>query len=186
MPGRQRCTRLGRAGNAAVEFALVLPLLLLCLLGVFELGIAFVINGTLESAVIEASRFGTTGQENEEGKSRTDVIREIIADRTFGLIDMDEVVITTNVYRSFGAMRQPEPYTDTNKNGKWDPGEPFTDINGNGGWDPDQGKSGAGGAGDIVLYSVEYETNIFSALLKPLVGKILHRASVAVRNEPYA
>lgn len=186
MVRRRQRKGLGRGGNAAVEFALVLPLLLLCLLGVFELGISFVINGTLESAVIEASRFGTTGQEDAGGKSRVDVIRDIIAERSFGLIDMDEVVITTNVYRSFGAMRQPEPYTDANGNGKWDPGEAFTDINGSGGWDPDQGRAGAGGAGDIVLYSVEYETTTFSALIKPLVGRILHRASVAVRNEPYA
>jgi len=28
-----------------------------------------------------------------------------------------------------------EPFTDTNRNGKWDIGEPFTDVNGNGKWD---------------------------------------------------
>ena len=26
----------------------------------------------------------------------------------------------------------PEPYTDTNRNGKWDSGEPFVDLNGDG------------------------------------------------------
>ncbi|MFO0982122.1 MAG: S41 family peptidase [Planctomycetota bacterium] len=32
--------------------------------------------------------------------------------------------------------RLPEPFVDTNKDGRWDPGEPFTDRNKNGKWDP--------------------------------------------------
>lgn len=47
----------------------------------------------------------------------------------------------------FGTAGVAEAYTDSNSNGRWDPGEPFTDTNANGVWDSaglgDSGKEGS-------------------------------------------
>lgn len=176
--------RADRAGEAAVEFALVGPLLILLLLASFELAIILFVGGTLESAVLVASRYGVTGR-TVEGVSREGRIRQIIAERTLGMIDLEALTIDTLVYPSFGDIGKPEPFTDANGNGKHDAGESFTDINGNGKWDSDMGSAGLGGPGDIVLYKIEYETGAITRLLQPILGRIKHHAAVAVRNEPY-
>ncbi len=171
-------------GAAAVQFALLAPALLLLVIGSFEVAITLFLGGTVESAVLAASRYGITGF-TEDGTSREDRIRQIIADRTLGLVDMDEVVIRTLVYSSFDQIGQPEPFTDQNGNGAHDAGETFNDVNGNGQWDDDMGAAGLGGPGDIVLYEIEYETGAVTQLLRPVFGRIVHRAAVAVRNEPF-
>ena len=171
-------------GTAAVQFALVAPMLLLLIIGSFEIAMLLLVSGMVESSVLAASRYGVTGY-TEEGVSRVDRIRELIGERTFGLVDLDTAVIQTLVYPSFADIGQPEPFTDANHNGVHDSGESFSDINGNGHWDPDMGKAGMGGPGDIVLYDVEYATTAITHLLQPIFGPIVHRAAVAVRNEPY-
>jgi Flp pilus assembly pilin Flp len=173
-----------RDGAGAVEFALLAPALLLFLVGSFEIAMMFFVGSTLEAAVFSASRYGVTGS-TDGGVSREARIREIIEERTFGFIDMDDAVIRTLVYPSFGDIGKPEPFTDSNRNGRRDTGEPYTDVNHNGGWDQDMGAAGVGGPGDIVLYEVEYQTTGITTLMRPILGTVTHRATVAVRNEPF-
>ncbi len=45
--------------------------------------------------------------------------------------------------------------------------------------------AGLGGPGDIVLYDIEYETGAITNLFEPIFGRVVHRAAVAVRNEPF-
>ena len=86
----------------------------------------------------------------------------------------------------FGNIGQPEPFHDIDLNGQYDVGEPFTDVNGNGQWDSDMGAAGLGGPGDVVVYRVEYPWAIMTPLLQAATGEtITHKASIAVRNEPY-
>lgn len=173
-----------RGGNAAVQFALLAPALLLLVIGSFEVAISLFVAGTVESAVLAASRYGVTGF-TEDGVSREQRIRDIILDRTLGFVDMNHTLIRTLVYERFDQIGQPEPFTDDNANGSHDPGEAFNDVNGNGEWDDDIGAAGLGGPGDIVLYEIEYETGAITQLLRPVFGRIVHRAAVAVRNEPF-
>jgi hypothetical protein len=142
------------------------------------------VGSAIESAALASSRFGTTGAAGSQA-TRIDSIKQMIADRTYGFVDMSKVQVTVEVYPSFAAIGKPEPYTDTNHNGVHDPGEPYTDVNGNGQWDTDQGSAGAGGSGDIVLYKITYQTKGTTALMQPILGTITHTATVAVRNEPY-
>jgi Flp pilus assembly pilin Flp len=173
-----------RDGAAAVQFALITPALLLLLVGSFEVAMLLFVSGTMESAVLAASRYGITGF-TEDGVSREERIREIIESRTLGFVDMKRTSIDTLVYASFDQIGQPEPFTDANKNGIHDPGEAFNDVNGNGQWDNDMGKAGLGGPGDVVLYDIEFETGAVTHLFEPIFGRIVHHASVAVRNEPF-
>ena len=47
------------------------------------------------------------------------------------------------------------------------------------------GAAGLGGPGDIVLYDIEYETGAITRFFEPIFGRVVHRAAVAVRNEPF-
>ena len=172
-----------RSGNTMVEFALIGPVFLVMVLGIFEICLILFTSGSLQSAVASASRYGTTGQAGEG--DRLTAITEILRERTFGFIDIDEADIATLVYPSFIEIGSPEPFTDQDSNGAYDPGEPFDDINGNGAWDADMGAAGLGGPGDIVLYTVDYRSRLMNAFVAPLLGDIHYQASIAVRNEPY-
>lgn len=172
-------------GAAALEFSLVATPLMVLLIGSIELAIAAFIGSTLESAVLEASRFGVTGA-TIPGVSRIERVREVIRDRTIGLVDMDRVEIKTLIYPSFADIGRPEPFTDSNRNGVYNAGEPFTDVNGNGQWDADMGKAGLGGPGDVVIYRITYDWGIITPLMNRVIGPVLRQtASVAVRNEPF-
>lgn len=172
------------AGSPAVEFALILPLLLLFILGSIEMAINLFIGSSIESAVMEASRYGVTG--TEEGVSREDRVREIVGARTYGLLDMDEVSIETLVYESFADVGQPEPFTDQDDNGVYAPGEPFVDVNGNGEWDEDMGAAGLGGPSDVVVYRLTYAWGVLMPLMRGILGEsVTHVSSIAVRNEPF-
>ena len=182
-PGAARTFGSDRAGSTMVEFALIGPVFLVMVLGIFEVCLILFTSGSLQSAVASASRYGITGQSSEAG--RLTAITEILRDRTFGFIDIDEADITTRVYPSFTEIGNPEPFTDQNSNATYAPGEPYEDINGSGGWDADMGSSGLGGPGDIVLYNVDYRSRLMNAFVAPLLGDIRYTASIAVRNEPY-
>ncbi|MCS7267356.1 MAG: pilus assembly protein [Geminicoccaceae bacterium] len=174
-------------GSAAVEFALVLPALLLLLLGIFEVSVLLLSQSLLQAAASEAARSGITGG-TQAGLSREQSIRRVVAQIAGRLVPPERVVLETLVYPSFESIGRPEPFTDANRNGRRDAGEPFTDVNGNGVWDADMGRPGLGGPNDVVLYRLTYEwrpmTGLFRAVL-PGQGRVVLRAAFPVRNEPF-
>ena len=89
-------------------------MLLLFIIGSIEMAIILFIGSSIELAVMEASRYGITG--TEAGVSRADRVLEIVGDRTYGLIDMDQVDMETLVYESFADIGKPEPFTDQDGN----------------------------------------------------------------------
>lgn len=173
-----------RSGAAAVEFAAVAAVFITMVFGIFEYAFVTLSGGLLESAVLNASRFGITGASGD-GVSREKAIREIIEKRALGLVDMTKLTIDTKVYQSFDSIGMAEPFDDQNHDGVHQSGEKFTDVNGNGIWDRDMGVSGLGGPGDIVLYTVTYKGAALTDFFKPILGDVTYRATVAVRNEPY-
>jgi len=118
--------------------------------------------------------------------SREDRILQIIGENAYGIIDTNDIDVTTLVYENFGDVGQAEPFTDDNGNGVFDEGEGFDDINGNGGWDEDMGVAGLGGSGDVVVYRLSYDWEVMIPLFNPFFGdEITLSANVAVRNEPF-
>lgn len=71
-------------GNSMIEFAFVMPVLMLLLLGTFEFGHLFYVQLTLESAVREATRLALTGG-TIPGLSRAESIVERIRQVAPGL-----------------------------------------------------------------------------------------------------
>jgi Flp pilus assembly protein TadG len=182
---RVRAASLGQSGAAMVEFALVAPLFIALLCAIMEFSGIMFVQAILEGAAREASRYGLTGF-TSGGVSREDQIRSIVEDNTFGIIDMDELQFTQQVYENFGDIGQPEPFTDENGNAVWDNDEPFTDVNGNGNWDPDMGAVGLGGPGDVVVYRMSYDWGIMIPWFLRFFGNsILIQSNIAVRNEPF-
>jgi len=78
--------------------------------------------------------------------------------------------------------------TDVNGNGKYDPGDCWQDDNGNGVYDTDAGKSGIGGADDVVLYSVTLAMPriLPMATLIGLPATQTINVKTTVRNQPFA
>ncbi|MFC3052510.1 TadE/TadG family type IV pilus assembly protein [Kordiimonas pumila] len=171
-------------GSVLIETALGLPILLITIIGVLEVANMLFVSIAVENAVLRASRFGITGS-NGEAVSRIDQVRTIIEENTFGRVNMDTVDIQTLVYDQFSDIGEPEPYEDDNDSGTWDEGEAYTDVNGNGAWDADMGTEGLGGAGDIVLYRINYAANSLSGLTDWAGKSVNVSSTVAVRNEPY-
>ena len=177
LPGCER-------GATAVEFALILPVLLLFIVGSIESAIVLFIGSSIEAAVMEASRYGTTG--TATSVSRADRVLEIVSQRTYGLLDMDRVQMDTLVYASFADIGKPEPFDDSNGNTAYDPGEPYVDVNGNAQWDPDMGEAGLGGPSDVVVYRLRYAWGIVTPIMRQILGEsVTHVSSIAVRNEPF-
>lgn len=92
--------RRNTSGQSLVEFAIVLPLLLLVFLGIFEFGRFYFTKLTLQHAVREATRFAITGNvladpETGDPMDRVNSIVRVILDNTKNLdVDLDGVTIT--------------------------------------------------------------------------------------------
>lgn len=180
----RRRLRRDECGAAMIEAALGLPILLTAMVGVLEVANFFFVSTAVENAVLHASRFGVTGS-TDDGATREDQVRDIIAEQTFGRVDMSTVQIDTLVYQQFADIGQPEPFTDTNGSGEYEDGEPYSDVNGNGAWDDDMAVAGLGGAGDIVLYRVSYAANSLTGFMDWAHRAMNISSTVAVRNEPF-
>lgn len=177
-----------RDGAAALEFAFALPVLLLLILGMFEVSMMMFVSTSVEGGLREAARFGMTGQTPVAG-TREEAILAILERYTFGLVDLNAADITFTTYASFSDVEQPEPWVDAEPlNGVYDAGEAYDDLNGDGQWSADRGTAGVGASGDVVLYKIAYDWQLLTPYLAHLFGDdgVLHMtASIAVRNEPY-
>ncbi|MFZ5608457.1 MAG: TadE/TadG family type IV pilus assembly protein [Pseudomonadota bacterium] len=177
-----------RDGVSALEFGFVAPILLLFVIGAFEVGNLMYANAVLEGAAREAARRGVTGFA-PCNMTRQEYIEQVIDQQMIGFANPDRRTISIMVYDAFSNIGEPEPFTDNPDfpNGRYDPGEEFTDINGNLQWDPDMGAAGLGGPGAVVAYKVSYDvsllTGFFTETLK-LPSRMTMTATAAIRNEP--
>ena len=170
-----------RQGAAIAEFALIAPVMLMTLFGLFDLGQGMYTKSLLQGAVEKASRDATI-----EGATTGALDAKVIAEVT-RVAPGATVTFLRQSFSSFSSVGQPEDFTDTNSNGVCDAGETFEDANGNGVWDAAQGKTGNGGARDAVLYTV---TVSYPRILPigRLIGQPNTSRMVAVtvlRNQPY-
>lgn len=171
-------------GATLPEFAIVLPTFLLLLFGIFDVGQGIYIQSVLQGAIQDGGRDAGL----ESGSSQMSAIDRYVREQ------MDPVAISNPIYTfkrenysSFSDVGRPEDFTDTNKNDQYDGGECFVDENGNGTWDADVGKSGLGGANDVVLYTVTLTYDRLFPLWKLINGdqRATTSASTVLRNQPF-
>lgn len=168
---------------ALVEFALVAPVFVLFLLGLFDISYNIYAASILEGAIQKAARDSTI--EGVDINSTTidarvsEVVRQVVPNAT---IEFERLA-----YTNFADVARPEDFTDTDGNGRCNDGEPFEDVNGNDIWDDDRGRNSAGSARDAVLYSV----TVTYRRAFPIAGMIgvpedtTTVARTVLRNQPY-
>jgi Flp pilus assembly pilin Flp len=176
-------------GSTAVEYAMVLPILLLFIMGSLEYDLVMYGMTVLEGATTTAAREGKTGY-TASGMSQQQYIYGVVQTRVSGLMNPANLTISSKSYANFAAIGQPEPcISPTLPPCPGTPGVNFVDVNHNGTWDQDQGAAGLGGAGDIVVYTVTYPWQIITPFLKNVIGTsgvFTLTSSAVVKNEPYS
>ena len=176
-------------GVTIVEFALLLPVMLLLICGTIEAGHMIMARVVLEGAVTEAARLATASLETNE-TDRDAIMRDSItrAMSDFATAPGQSLTITTTAFRNFSAA-YPEDYDDTNHNGRYDLGEAFIDRNQNARWDDASPLTGStlGGPGDVVSYTARFPKrvlfNFLAGTFGATNGMLPLTATTVVRNE---
>lgn len=152
-----------KEGNAAVEFALIAPMLFLLLMGIVEFALVMFATSVIEGAATSASRLGLTGRAGANNPTYGDTperqayVRAEIDRLSLGLVEADEVQFVPTIHSGYGSA------------------------------DADQGE-GLGSGNQAVTYDLTYDWYFFT----PLVGRFFGadnmftiRASVIVKNEDF-
>ncbi len=171
-------------GSTIIEFAIVAPVLFLILFGVFEF--AFIVFATIviESATDIATRTSRIGNLDDINDFKAH-IRDVIEEKSFGLINYDRVVITTDTSADYENLNKlPEPETCIKSEGRecvqW------IDTNGNGIYD-DGASLALGGGGERIEFRVLYPWTIQFPFMGDFIGdngEYIITASSIVQNEP--
>ena len=176
--------RSDKNGVIAVEFALVAPVLMLMLMGLFDLSYNMyttqMLQGAIENAARNSSIEGAAGKEAQ--------LDAMVSTAVHAVAPAATLTFTRRAYSSFTKAGRPEDFTDVDSNGTCNKGEPFEDANGNDKWDANGGKTGFGGARDAVLYTVvvKYQRAFPIAGFIPGQSKTFTlSAATVLRNQPY-
>jgi len=169
-PSAGRCS-----GSAAVQFAIIAPVLLLFLLGIIETGVIFFAQSSLQNAADDTARLVRTGQAQVQGLTEAQYISDVCSEMT-GLIGSvacnNNLLVDMRAYQTFASAQ----YVNVFK--------------GNGTVNQNKLQFAAGSACDIVLVRVFYPWSIMTPLLTPLLqnlpnGQYLMTSAQSFRNEPY-
>ena len=172
-----------RRGVTAIEFGLLAPVLLVGLLGLFDLGHNMYTKALLIGAIQKAARDSTI-----EGASGSETLLDRrVADAVRAIAPGAALTFTRRAYTSFTDVHAPEDFTDIDGDDLCNNGEPFEDANGNGAWDADRGAAGFGGARDAVLYTVtvRYPRVFAYAAMFGQSRTMLLSSATVLRNQPY-
>lgn len=171
-----------QTGAASVEFAMVAPVMLMTLFGMFDMGHGMYTKSLLQGAIEQAAR-GSTIEGATTGTLDTKVakvVRQIAPNAT--------VTFTRKSYTNFTSIGTPEEFTDTDNNGSCNSGETFEDVNANAIWDANQGYTGNGSARDAVLYTVRVNYPRYFPIARFIGGSPLMQleTTTVLRNQPYS
>lgn len=155
-------------GAAAVEFALVAPLLFLLLFAIIDLALMFWVNLSMQYAVREGARYAVTGQNDLDpsanAQQRYIAVIEKIKLSSMGMYDRLTPRITVTNYGNDGSY----PRTDS-----YDPGAPAPTL--------------FGGPGDIIVLQLNNCTWTHMTVLAPFFndGKYTFNVATTMRNEAF-
>lgn len=176
-------------GATVVEFAAVLPLMCIALLGGMDLVhreyAQSILTGNVQKVGRDSTLQGGAGAAAANDAKVKEAVLQVAPDAT---VTFDRTSFAQ--YRDVGG----EAFTDKNNNGVRDagkngkPGECFDDSNGNGAWDADVSEDNQGGASDVVLYkvTVTYPRLFPVAKMLGFTADQTISAQTAMKNQPYA
>jgi Flp pilus assembly protein TadG len=151
-----------RRGSAAVEFAFIMPAFLVLLVSVTEVCWQLTIAASLDRAVNRASRFGITGQATQAATPVGVTCRSAtipwIVQHYTGRLLNVSRLTVTTGAHNSASTMNAAP------------------------------TAGAGGAGQVVTYTVTYTEPFLTGVWINMLGgpaEIVHRATVVVKNEAF-
>ncbi|WBO21252.1 TadE/TadG family type IV pilus assembly protein [Sphingomonas abietis] len=174
------------SGVTLVEFALLAPVFMILLMGMFDVAHTLYMEAALEGVVQKTARDSSI-QDNNTAAGQAALDATITAQ----VKRLDNVAVVTPTrlyYKDYAdAARQYEPFSDANGDGKCDNNESYTDENGNGVWDAQLGTN-SGGAQDKTLYkvTVTYPRLFPMAGLIGLPKTVTLMAETVLAVQPYA
>lgn len=171
------------SGATIVEFAMIAPVLLTLIMGMFDMGYNIYAQTMLQGSIQQAARDSTI----EGSGPRAAALDRIVTEAVHGIVPDATLRFSRTAYSSFSEVGQAEDFTDGNDDGVCNEGEPFEDANSNGAWDADRGVAGQGGARDAVLYTVTatYPRAFPIAQFIGMSPTFSTRASTVLRNQPF-
>ncbi len=174
-------------GATFVEFAMVAPILVLTLLGAFDVAHTLYMRSVLQGVVQKVGRDSAL-EGNDEASAQTAIDDKVRA-QARALANNSTIEITRRFYKTFSkaSAAQAETWADTNTNGTCDATEPFEDANVNGVWDADGGNAGQGGAKDAVVYTVSVSYPRIFPLYRLINADNVTKVTAAtiLTNQPY-
>lgn len=169
-------------GASVIEFAVAAPVLILLLIGIYDMAHTAYLTSVLNGAMQEAAR--SDGLETAD-EARADAFVSGIVKTVAPGADLK---FKRRSYYDFADIKRPEAWNDKNANGKCDNGETFTDENRSGKWEDDVGTLTNGTANDVVLYTVEvtYQPPFINPFMGPTAGNFRKMYASAIRkNQPF-
>lgn len=172
------------SGATLIEFALILPVLCVLLLGIFDLGYRSYASSVIQGALHEAARMATVGNVN-----MTQIDARVRQRLSNFAGSRATITIATESTYDFASVRRPEKLIiDTAPVGTYNQGDCWEEVTGNTSYDTNRGRNGQGGADDIVRYEV---TMTYPRVVP--IGRLIGWsenetivASTVLRNQPFA
>jgi Flp pilus assembly pilin Flp len=192
LPGLHRLFREER-GAALTEFGLLLLPMCLVLMGGLDMGMQLYYRSQLQGALNDVARAAEveTPQLAAAGSTLDSRIDQAIRDRVGQLVKNPTYTITKTNYYRFASIGRPERLDyDRDNDGRFDAGDDcWVDEYPNNTFDSSMpGRTGRGGADDVVIYEVNLRAN----RLLPVMGLFGASAQydltarTTVRNQPFA
>ena len=170
-------------GVTALEFAFVGPIFIVMLMALLDMGHMLYAKSVLNGAVQKAGRDSSL----QTGIQNAGAIDLAVKNTVLTVVPNAQMTFNRKNYTDFSNIGAPEPFVDTNNNGRRDPGECFQDTNANGIWDTDSSQANQGSASEAAVYTVTLSyTHIFP--VATLIGGSPTQAmsvSTMLRNQPY-
>jgi Flp pilus assembly protein TadG len=163
------------AGATALEYAIVIPILLLLLMGIVEYSLIMYASSVLEGATTTAAREGKTGYPNPDDETTrqqyvigapagpgTPAVNGLLQNLASGLLKPTSIGITATAYDDFGSIGV-----------------------------PGAGTSGVGIGNQVVVYTASYPWPIVTPMLQNILdnsgstGVFNITTTAIVKNEPF-
>jgi Flp pilus assembly protein TadG len=180
-----KALRRDQKGATIVEFAMVLPVLSILLLGTLDLGYRSYATSIVQGSLHDAARMATIGN------VPTATIENFVTTRLRDFSRDATITTATRSYSDFNGVAVPETITsDTAPVGSYNSGDCYQDFNGNGRYDLDRGRNGVGGSEDVVYFEVTMRyphiVPIANFLGSNWSNDVVITQNTVLRNQPYA
>lgn len=176
--------RKNETGATLTEFALVAPVLILMVMGIFDMAHTQYTHAMMNGAMQSAGRDLTL----ESAGSRETSIDNHVINRVKSVVpNSANITLEKLSHFEFSDIGEAEQFDDEDEDGICNNNEVYADANGNGQWDSNRGSIGIGGARDAVLYTaiVEYDRLFPVYGVAGMPDTVTLRASTVLRNQPY-